>query len=225
MNSVVRRLVDMAVRVRDFFRTNPFGSESADAVVDRFEAAVARARDLIAQQAAGELDVHTSSVVRAGIRRDLTKNVLRHLSRIAGAAAKEKPDLSDSFRQPLSTANDQKFRAVVEIIRTETAANRELLVKYGLWEGALDELNRHVEALDQAAIAGNAGRRAHTGASTELKIVGSELVAFVRQLDGMMIFRLREHPDLRGAWASARNVAWPLPGPAEKPPVVPGGTG
>ncbi len=45
---------------------------------------------------------------------------------------------------------------------------------------------------------------------TDEKLV-SELMQMLGQLDGIMIDQLRNQPELQGAWASARNVAWPAP--------------
>ncbi|MEO8450122.1 MAG: hypothetical protein ABI647_10050, partial [Gemmatimonadota bacterium] len=173
------------------------------------------------QKTEGERAMHAAAVTRSDLRRHLTSETLRHMAKIAQAASREKPELADTFRQPLSTANDQEFRAVVRTIATAAEANRELFSTYGLWEGAIEELAREVDALDQVTTDGNAGRRMRTGANAELRSIGSELVSFLAQLDGMMIYRLRDHPDLRGAWNSARNVAWPLPAITAKPRSTP----
>ena len=44
-----------------------------------------------------------------------------------------------------------------------------------------------------------------------MKALGVELIAMVKQLEGMVLIRFRQDPNLKGAWASARNVAWPAP--------------
>jgi hypothetical protein len=33
----------------------------------------------------------------------------------------------------------------------------------------------------------------------------------LHQLDGIVLYRFRDQPELQGAWKSARNIAWPLP--------------
>ena len=43
----------------------------------------------------------------------------------------------------------------------------------------------------------------------------------VKQLEGMLLLRFREDPNLRGAWLSARNVAWPIPSPGDQTPPSP----
>ena len=40
----------------------------------------------------------------------------------------------------------------------------------------------------------------------------------LQQLDGIVLYRYRDQPERMGAWASARNIAWPL-GEAVKPEV------
>ncbi len=40
----------------------------------------------------------------------------------------------------------------------------------------------------------------------------------MNKAEGMMLIRFRQDPDLKGAWASAWNVAWPAPMVGESGP-------
>jgi len=209
MDSDLRRKIEMAVRVRDFLRTRPFGAPNADGVIVRFDERVGRGQVLIEQVEAGERAVRGSIATRGELRRELSTEVLRHLARIARAAAKEKSDVAEKFKLPRAHGSEQEFRATARTIAAEIAANKELFLKHGMWEGAVDHLDSLLDRYDQAVADGHAGRAAHTGARAELKALGRELMAMVKQLEGMLLMKFRDDPNLKGAWASARNVAWP----------------
>ncbi|MBK6781755.1 MAG: hypothetical protein IPG75_19780 [Gemmatimonadetes bacterium] len=68
-----------------------------------------------------------------------------------------------------------------------------------------------LEAYEGALKEAGAGRRAHTGARAEMQVLGRELMRMVRQLDGIVQYHYRAQPEVLGAWASARNFAWPVP--------------
>ncbi|MHB1326694.1 MAG: hypothetical protein ACYC2K_00700 [Gemmatimonadales bacterium] len=219
MRTDVRLKVDMAVRVRDFLRANPFASANGQAVTAAFEERLARVLELIARIDQGELTRRSAVRHKRDLRQQLRTVALRHLARVATAAAREKPELAVQFRMP-SRATEQEFRAAAGNIALLTTSNRELLDRYGLDASIPDELNGGLEQLDRLMVEVNDGRMAHTGARMELLSLSSELLGTVRQLDGMMLFRYREEPGLQGSWASARNVAWARHSPKPETPAA-----
>ena len=42
-------------------------------------------------------------------------------------------------------------------------------------------------------------------------MVVRELMRMMQHLDGIILYRHRDKPDVLGAWQSARNIAWPMP--------------
>ncbi len=219
MRTDVRLKVDMAVRVRDFLRANPFTSANGRAVTAAFEERLARVLDLIARIDQGEITRRSAVRHKRELRQQLRTVALRHLARVATAAAREKPELATQFRMPFR-ATEHEFRAAAGNIALLTVANRELLDRYGLDVVIPDELNRGLEQLDRLMIEVNDGRMVHTGARMELLTLSSELLGTVRQFDGMMLYRYRDEPGLRGNWASARNVAWARHTPKPESPAA-----
>ena len=65
-----------------------------------------------------------------------------------------------------------------------------------------------------------AGRPEHVGASGDLQAGVAEIAEQVKVLDRLVRSRFGEHAELRGAWASARNVLGPF-----KPKGEPGAGG
>ena len=63
---------------------------------------------------------------------------------------------------------------------------------------------------EQTLEATRAGRRDHVGASADLKSVLGEIGEQVRLLDGLVRYRFSDNAELRGAWASVRDVLGPF---------------
>jgi hypothetical protein len=224
MKTEVRLKVAMAVRVRNFLREHPFGAPKADQVVTRFEARVSRALLLLEQQRDGD-QVEKAALRRCReVRRALRREPLKHLVAVAVAAASEKPELLGLFKLPDANVSKQEFLADARTLLTRATAHKDLLLEHGLREDLIDKLTADLAAYDQHSAAADAGLRAHTGARSELTAIASELIRMVKQLDGMMLPRIREVPELGGSWASARNVAWPNP-EVKGPPANQHGTG
>lgn len=219
MRTDVRLKIDMAVRVRDFLRANPFGTANGQAVAAQFEEKLARALDLIARVDRGEVTRREAVRRKHSVQRQLRTIPLRHLARIGAAASAEKPELAGQLRMP-TQPNDPEFRAAAGNIAALTTANRELLDRYGLVDRIPEELDRGIAELDRVTAEINEGRMAHTGARMELAELSSGLLGMARQLDGMMLYRYREEPVLRGSWASARNVAWSRGTPKPEAPAA-----
>lgn len=104
--------------------------------------------------------------------------------------------------------------------KTSPPADRDLLDRYGLVDAMPAELERGLAEFDRIITNVNADRIGHTEARMELRILASELIAMGRQLGGVMLYRFRESPGLKGGWISARNVAWPLNRPKPETPAA-----
>ena len=217
MNTEARLKTDMAIRVRNFLRAHPFGEPLADAVVAKYEEKVARAQTLVAQQENGYLTASASRTKRAEIREQVKSEPLRHLTEITKAVALEKPELAKLFRLFVRSPNEQQFRAGVQGFIVRITEHKDLFAQYGMRPTLIEELEGLLTAYDKAVSDADGGRRAHTGARAELKDLTSELVKMTHQLNGMMLYRIRQNPDLGGAWESARNIAWPVAKATDEP--------
>ena len=209
MRSEVSRKVSMAVRVRDFLKSRPFGTEKADGVVAKFNGLVERALELDAQVAVGDHHHRDAGTARRQLRRDISTRLLRHLVRISNAAAAEKSEIGAGRRVPAGNASDAKFRSTAHAILAVAEANAALLANHGMKDDAVLALTEQLAEYDRLAAAVNAGREAHTGARGELGALASALMGMVKQIEGMLVMRFPDDPNLEASWRSARNVAWP----------------
>lgn len=145
---------------------------------------------------------------------------VRHLLRIAKSVAATHPEIAGGLNRPVFRKGEQAFLASVRAIAEEATAQRDIFIQHGMSEEVLGELSQMLEAYEQGIHEANAGRRAHTGASAELRGLSKELMRMLQQLDAIVLYRFRDRPELLGAWASARNIAWPLGEPAGPAPVT-----
>ena len=219
MLAVLRRRLEMAVRVRDFLRAHRTegnqGGGAEAAASARLEELLARAEVLAAQQRAGVVAQRGSTAQRAGVRRALQSQLLRYLSAVGRVAARQNTELGAQFRLPATRATNQAFLTLARGMLTKATEQKDLLVSRGMSEQLLDDLAAALTAFEQTLEATRAARREHVGASADLDAVFSEISQQVRLLDGLVRYRFGDNAELMGAWASARNVEGPFRSKAE----------
>jgi hypothetical protein len=222
MNAVLRRRLEMAVRVRDFLRAHRTDGVGDEKALGSFEELVDRAEALAAQQRAGVVAARSSTVQREELRRSLHTTLLRYIAAVGQVAAKENLELVSQFVPPSSGTSQQSFVTTARGILEKATAHKDLLVSRGMSDKLLEALAAALDQYEQTLEATRAGRRDHVGASADLKAVGVEIAEQVKVLDGLVRFRFGDNPELMGAWASARNVLGPFrskpePGAGETP--------
>ena len=215
MERIIRRKLDMAVRVLEFSRAFPSADASYASVQARFEEGVERLRALSAQQLNGQTTSRASRARRQGLRRTLQMALLRHLVTVAEVAAQVEPAIAGRFPLPKSNSTNQAFRTAARALLEQGVAHRELLARHGLADRLLDDLRAAVDQYDAAVEEANAGRRDHVGARVELKAVADEVMQLVAMLDGLNRYRYSSDPGQMAAWESARNVESGARGAAE----------
>ena len=221
MLAVLRRRLEMAVRVRDFLRAHRAeGIQGAGeaAALARLEELLTRAEVLAAQQRAGVLAWRGFAELRAEVRRALQSQLLKYLSAVGRVAARENTELGAHFRLPATRATNQALLTLGWGMLQKATEQKELLVSRGMSQQLLDDLAAALTQFEQTLEATRAARREHVGASADLESVVSEISLQVRVLDGLVRYRFGRNAELMGAWASARNVEGPVRSQAE--PVV-----
>ena len=222
MRTDLRRRLEMAVRVRDFFRTNRTEGVTQDGAVARLEQLVQRAELLASQQRAGVVATRGAVEQRAQLRRTLLSNLLRYLSAVGAAAARENTELAAQFRLPKPRGGNQVFVTWARGMVEKATALKDLLVTRGMSAKLLDDLTAALAEFEQTLEATRTARLAHVGATADLQAVLAEISEQVRVLDGLVRYRFGDNEELMGAWASARNVVAPLR--SQKTPEAGGST-
>ena len=218
MNFSIRRKLDMAGRARDFCRTHPDQNTGYTAAVQRLEERLTRAEALARQEVSGHIAVNGAVVNKEQLRVEIHKTIAL-LAGLAGPAAREERELAVGIIRPDVNGSHQAFLTRSRVAAATGSSHKELLTRYGMPDGFLDELNAALDRYEQALNQQHAGRAAHVGARAELDAVTSEIMLIVRQLDALNRFHFRKDAESLAAWKSARDVAWPMPPEKEAPPV------
>lgn len=183
---------------------------------------LARCDVLADQQKSGHAQVAAATAAKRELRRVMKQGHLRHVVKIAQVAAVEKPELAMIFVLPERSASYPDFLSTARTIAAEALANRELLVKYGLSDAALDGLTASITRFGEAMEQGQAARQTHVAATAELEEVVAQMMLLVRALDGLNKVRFAGDPEKLAAWRTASNIiqrgrrsGTPQPGPQE----------
>lgn len=210
MRTDLRRRLEMAVRVRDFFRTHQTPGVTQEGAVTRLEQLVMRAETLASQQRAGVVTTRGAAEQRAELRHTLQSKMLRYLSAVGAAAAREDAGLAAQFRLPKPRGGNHVFVTWARGMLDKATAVKDVLVSRGLSAKLLDDLAAALTEFDQTLEASRVARLAHVGATADLEAVVAEISEQVRILDGLVRYRFGDNEELMGAWASARNVVGPI---------------
>jgi len=207
MERRIRWILEMAARVLSWCLAHPDPGARATAGLARLTELIGRADALVVQHVSGRRVVGKSSVQRRGIRSGISRESLRHLSRIARAAATTLPGVERLFKIPRA-ASQKEFLTIARTMAAEAEKHRALFMEYGMTEGDLESLKAALAAHDEALQAAHAGQRAHTGARAELEAVCDEIMLVVRDLDASQRYRFRKEPEQLASWEAARNIPW-----------------
>ena len=211
MSVELRRELEAGGRALEFMQAHAFDTAQEQQVVGQLEALTTEARETQVQVQAGEAAARAAVRERQELLGRIARELLRPIARVAAAARKEVPELAKLPPVPKVNGNLQDYRGAAQAIAEQAIAQREVLVQHGLATTLPDDLTAALARLDELSLQVHAGRRAHVGGREKLADIGRRILAVVRQLDGMNLYRFRNDPELRAAWRSAKRVSWPAP--------------
>jgi hypothetical protein len=218
MNKIIGRKLNMAVRARDFSVANPSADPNFVLVLDRLTGAIDRVVALGGRQVTGRLSRHASIVERQEVRRKLRNDLLPHLVTIARTASVDQPMLGDQFEIPGHNLSNARFYAAAKAMLELGLAEQEVLLKHGLSDTLLPDLEGTVNAYAATITTTNASRE-------ELEEVGDQIMQLVDVMDGINRYRFRDDPARLVAWEAARHVVTgPRKSDTDTSPSVPAGS-
>src|ERR1043166_352449 len=222
MNTMIRRKLEMAARVREFSRVHLVSDPAQAGAVKQFEDDYTRAVAIVARQQQAIKAARGARARRREVRQVLHFQLLRYLSAVGDAAANEHPELSTKFRLPRKYGNNLVFLAEVQDMLTAAREQRDLLVSKGMSATLPDDLERMVAEFEQVTMAALAGRRDHMGARAELDKAAAALQQDVHVLDGIYSNQFGKDPEVMAEWEAVRFILG-LPQPQTPPPPAVGG--
>ena len=221
MKAITRRKIEMGRRALKFGREHPDESLGYAQALTRLESLMTRAAVLAEQQREGISRVRSATTQKRDLRRQIKRDHLDHLEKVAAVAGKEAPDVPQMFVLRPGSNPYLAFRTAAWGLLAEAKGRKELLVKHGLTETVLTGLEQALTQFDTAVDLGEGGRTAHVGASADLDTVANEVVQVVNVMSPHNRVRFAHDAELLASWDSASTV-FATPRPDIKPST--GGT-
>ena len=219
MDAVNRRRIEMGGQVLDFGREHPDASPGSALALANLEDQLKTADALAIEQQDGIRAVRAATARKRELREQMNGSHLLHVARAGQAAAKELPELAQTFEFTRGPIPYTAFRTRAQTLVAAAETHKELLTKHGLADTAFDGLKQALADFDVAQAHGAAGRLTHVGASAKLAAVARDIVKGVKIMDGLNRFRFRDQPDLLAAWKSASKVVDFTRAPEGQPPA------
>ena len=217
MRTSIRLKLDMAGRAVEFCRAHPDDNPATALITTRLADLTSRANQLLQLQRTQQITAAGAVSLKAGLRDTLEESFVA-LVGIARAAAREHPDISVHRRIPRRRANEATFLTTARVAIAESAELKPVLEPYGLTDALLVGMTADLDEYEAAVARQRNAIATQVGASAEIKAVTADIMGVVRNLDALFRIRFRDDDELRAAWHSARNVAWPAADqPAEEP--------
>ena len=210
MNKVVSARLDMALRVRSFFRAVQVEDPGERAAIANFERLVDEVEARGTRQDKAHIAGLRSTKDRERLRREIQNKLLRYLVAVANSAAGETPDLQHEFRLPGLKVPETTFLMATRRMLDKALEHRQWLEAAGLSHRLLDDLGRAVARLEAAVEAGMAGHQTQVGATGGLRHGSSEILRQVKVLDGLVHYRFGDDVYLMAGWRNCRLITVPV---------------
>lgn len=213
----------MGRRALEFSRAHPDPSAGYAAALSQLEQRLATANDIAAVQRNGILQERVATTRKRELRAAITFGHVSHLVGAARMAEAESPGIMRKLLLPRTPSTFQAFRIAAGTIAAEATAQRELLVKYGVSDAVLDDLEHSLDQFDAAMNEADVGRRTHVGATARLIALADEVVGAVGVLDGLNRLRFAGNAETLAEWESASSIRAYTPSESEPDDGTPGG--
>ncbi|MEO8228120.1 MAG: hypothetical protein ABI637_11830 [Gemmatimonadota bacterium] len=205
----------------EFVRTYPDEKLTALLAGNGLEGKLREAADVSLEQQKGLRQVRSATARKSELRTFLTETQLDHLSKVGRLAARELPNLKETFAFSHRKAPYVLFRTTAEALAMAGEKYKDVLLKYGLSATALDDLRQKLAEFDAASEAGMQGRLQHIGASSRLQKIAAEITRIVAGMDGVVRFQFRDQPNVLDAWDRASSVITIAAQQDTEPPAPP----
>jgi hypothetical protein len=207
MQETIRLRIDAGGRALEFCHTHPDPDPGTVQVVDRLGILMDRSGSLALQQRSNLATVAAAISAKTELRVTIG-NELASLFGVAKSAAVAHPDLAVHRRLPPARTNEKTLLTLAGGAVTEATAAREQLIPCGLRDGMLAGLQASIDAYEAETTRQRNALAAQVGASADLKVVTSDIIKVLKNLDAIHKVRFVKDPEMKAAWKSARNVAW-----------------
>ena len=206
MNTVVRRKLEMAARVREFTRARAASELGYPPALARLDELLTRADAIAGRQHQGRVAAQGARARRRELRRLLHTQLVHYLVAVGTYAGKNQAELAQQFRLPDSNSTNAAFLTSVKALVAAAESQRDLLVQRGMAVASLEQINRLVTEFEVASEAARTARRDHIGARADLDVITGQLMDEIKLLDGITRYRFGDDPEVMVEWKAARQV-------------------
>jgi hypothetical protein len=140
MNAQLRRRLEMAGRVRDFFRAHKTDGVGEGLGLAKLEELITRAEVLDAQQRAGLVVSRSSAKQRRELRHALQSKLLLYLRALGALVETEHGELAVQFQFPPSNSSHQALVTAARGMLEKATAQKDVLLARGMPPALLDDL-------------------------------------------------------------------------------------
>jgi len=224
MTDYISRIFDMVLRALIFLRANPLDDPAFITNVARLESDAARLQQLADMERSGHIEAGAAVIGKKEGKANILDG-LNILARLAVIATREVPELPVRLTLPKPNSGAQKLIGGARTVVTQARAQQELLTRYGMTTGFLDQLGATIDQYERAVSAKSSGVNTHIGAAAEMESVASEITRLVKVLDAVQRPHLRRDPQKRAAWKAARSTVRHTPKQAADPVETPKAAG
>jgi hypothetical protein len=196
----------MGVSAVEFNRGHPDTDPDYQLTAAELERLVALFAAVAAAQRDGLVARSNAAARRRELRRGMTLIPVAHLAEVGRVAAKEVPELRNTFTFKPGANTYVAFRTAAGTMAAAAQTHKDVLKKYGLTESVLEEFVQRLEEFDEATKLAVEGRAAHRGATRKLHAVANDVVQTVRVMDARNHQRFAADPQLLTSWISASTV-------------------
>jgi len=209
MRKEVLRTYDTAGRVIAYCHEHPDPNPIVGTAVTTLETLTGRMGGLLEQYRSGLRAADHSVKGKARIRREVRSD-LEDVQRFADVAATRQPEKALRFTMPGATVNQKSFLATSRSILALVAANRDLLLTYGMPEGLPERIAQGLVQYESVEVKKVVSTQRHVGANAEINQVRKEMHLVLRHLDALQRVRFADNTELLAAWRSARDPHGPV---------------
>lgn len=210
MKDIVRRRIEMFLRVRAFGRENATQFPETSFAAELFAALNTVLEGLerhTSAQVSGLSAARQGATSKAAARDELMRD-LEAISRTARPLAASRPGLVEQFRVP-HNQSDQAVLAAARAFYENAVPLRAEFYKRGLPDDFLEDLEADTKALEEAIARKIESRDTHVTATAAIDDLIGRGVAAVRELDPIMRNTLADDPARLAGWLSASRVERP----------------
>ena len=203
MKAEMRSTMETAGKVQVFTKAHPVADAGLNpaSVITQLDRSVERANALIVQQAKGTERSKAANRTRRTVRHRLWDGLLRLFADSFVIASAELPALR-GIRVPRTRSSDPAFINGAGVVIAAAREHQEVLAKYGLTSGQVDEAAALLEQYTSISNEAKEAFQARVGATKALAEAQAEIMAAINRIDRLNRHRFADEPEALARWGN-----------------------